>query len=110
MLHSPGRQFAMLHKPGQSQQLQKGIVATKTMIFQPFSTKTVHEFTKVKGYGMKLNLIADTNTDSPLLKSMQCTLTCCNLEQGSNRVSVALRNILDKKITIPAKAVIHQLQ
>ena len=49
-------------------------------------------------------------TYTQLLNSTQCTPTYCNLEPGSNRISVGLRNASAKKITIPAKAVICQVQ
>ena len=59
---------------------------------------------------MQLNLIAETINDSLLPQHIQCTPTYCNLEPGSNRVSVGLKNIPAKKITIPTKAVICQVQ
>ena len=41
---------------------------------------------------------------------MQCTPTNCNLEPGSNRVTVGLRNVLAKQITIPSRTVVCQIQ
>ena len=41
---------------------------------------------------------------------MQCTPTYCNLEPGSNRVTVSLRNVLAKQITIPSRTVVCQIQ
>ena len=91
----------------QSQQLQKGIVKTTK---STFSTTGVNGFTKLKGNLMRLNLIAKLMTDNQLSLFIQCTPIYCKLEPGSNSVSAGLRNISAKKITIPAKAVICQVQ
>ena len=108
MFHSPGRQFAVLLN--QSQQLHKGIVMTnKAVTLQLFSTTVVQGFTKMKRHGIRLILIAGPVTHSPLLNSIQCTPTYCNLKPVSNMVSVGLRNISAKKTTIPVKAVICQV-
>ena len=59
---------------------------------------------------MKLNLIAESSKSTHLPSSVQCAPTYCTLEPGSNRVSVALRNISSKSITVPSRAVVGQLQ
>ena len=41
---------------------------------------------------------------------MQCTLTYCNLEPGSNWVTVGLRNVSAKQIAIPSRTVVCQIQ
>ena len=41
---------------------------------------------------------------------MQCTPTYCNLEPGSNRVTVGLRNVSAKQITVPSRTVVCQIQ
>ena len=66
--------------------------------------------TKLKGHGMKLNLIAEPNENNQLPPSVQCTLTYCNLEPGSNRVKVSLINVLAKQITILSRTVVCQIQ
>ena len=44
----------------QAQQLQKSIVkTTKHLTLPPFSTMVVKGHTKLKGHGMRLNLIAE---------------------------------------------------
>ena len=44
----------------QAQQLQKGIIkTTKPITLPPFSTTAVKGHTKLKGHGMRLNLIAE---------------------------------------------------
>ena len=41
---------------------------------------------------------------------MQCTPTYCNLEPGSNRVTVGVRNVSAKQITVPSRIVVCQIQ
>ena len=94
-----------------AQQLQKSTVkTTKPITLPPFSTTVVMEHTKLKGQGMRLNLIAEPPEINPLSPSVQCIPTYCNLEPGSNRVTVGLRNVSAKQITIPSKAVVCQVQ
>ena len=76
----------------------------------PFSTTMVHEHTKLKSHGVKLNLIAEPFKDSQLPSSVQCTPTYCNLEPGFNRVTVGLRNVSARKITIPSRTIVCQVQ
>ena len=51
----------------QAQQIQKQTVkTTKPITLPPFSTTIVHGHTKLKGHGLKLNLIAEPFKDSQL--------------------------------------------
>ena len=59
---------------------------------------------------MKLNLIAEPYINSQLPSNIQCTPTYCTLEPGSNQVTVGLRNISARKITVPSKTIICQIQ
>ena len=95
----------------QAQQFQKQTVkTTKPITLQPFSTTIVHGHTKLKSHRIKLNLIAEPFKDSQLPSSVQCTPTYCNLEPGSNRVTVGLRNVSARKITVPSGAIVCQIQ
>ena len=95
----------------QAQQIQKNTVkTTKPTTLPPFSTTIVRGHTKLKGLGKKLNLMAKLSENNPLPPSVQCTPTYCNLEPGSNRVPVGLRNVLATQITIPSRAVVCQIQ
>ena len=76
----------------------------------PFPTIVVKGHTKLKGHGMRLNLIAEPSEINQLPPSVQCTPTYCNLEPGSNRFTVGLRNVSAKQITIPSRVVICQVQ
>ena len=95
----------------QAQQFQKQTVkTTKPLTLPPFSTVVVHGHTKLKSHGVKLNLIAEPFKDSQLLSSIQCTPTYCNLEPASNRVTVSLRNVSARKITVPSRTIVCQIQ
>ena len=68
----------------QAQQIQKYTVkTTKPTTLPPFSTTVVHGHAKLKGHGVKLNLIAEPFKDSQLPSNIQCTQTYCTLEPGS---------------------------
>ena len=98
-------------RKGQAQQLKKNTVKTTKPITLPsFSTTIVWGHTKQKGHGMKLNLIAEPSESNQLPSSVQCTPTYCNLEPGVNRVTVGLRNVSAKQITIPSRTVVCQIQ
>ena len=95
----------------EAQQIQKQTVkTTKPITLPPFSTTVVHGHTKLKGRGLKLNLIAEPFKNSQLPSNIQCTPTYCTLEPGSNRVTVGLRNISARKIIVPSKTIICQIQ
>ena len=58
----------------QAQQVQKPTVkTTKPITLPPFSTTVVHGHTKLKGHGLKLNLIAEPFKNSQLPSNIQCT-------------------------------------
>ena len=59
---------------------------------------------------MKLNLIAEPYHNSQLPSNIQCTPSYCTLEPCSNRVTVGLRNTSARKITVPSKTIIGQIQ
>ena len=94
----------------QAQQIQKNSQTTKPITLPPFSTTIVKGHTKLKGHGMGLNLIADPSENNQLPPSVQCTPTYCNLEPGSNSITVGLRKVLAKQITIPSRTVVCQIQ
>ena len=95
----------------QAQQVQKPTVkTTKPITLPPFSTTVVHGHTKLKGHGLRLNLIAEPFKNSQLPSNIQYTPTYCTLEPSSNQVTVGLRNISARKITVPSKTILCQIQ
>ena len=59
---------------------------------------------------MRLNLIAESSNGTQLPSGVQCTPTYCTMQPGSSRVSVGLRNLSSRSITIPSRSVVGQLQ
>ena len=59
---------------------------------------------------MRLNLIAESSDGTQLPSGVQCTPTYCTVEPGSSRVSVGLRNVSSRSITIPSRSAVGQLQ
>ena len=86
------------------------IRTTKPVTVPPFSTTAIKGSTKLWSHGMRLNLIAEPSNCTQLPASVQCTPTYCTLEPGSNRVSVGIKNISSRAITIPSKVVVGRLQ
>ena len=95
----------------QAQQIQKHMVkTTKPITLPPFSTTIVWGHTKLKGHGLKLNLIAEPSENNQLPYSVQCTPTYCNSEQDPSRVTVGLRNVSARQITVQSRTVVCQIQ
>ena len=95
----------------QAQPGEKGFIkTTKPVTLPPFSTTIIKGSTKLRSHGMRLNLIAESSTSTPLPPSVQCAPTYCTLEPGSNRVAVGLKNISSRPIKIPSRTVVGQLQ
>ena len=86
------------------------IRTTKSVTLPPFSTTTIRGCTKLRSHGMRLNLIAEPSNCTQLPASVQCTPTYCTLEPGSNRVSVGVKNISSRAITIPSRVVVGRLK
>ena len=82
----------------------------KSVTLPPFSTITIRGSTRLRSHGMRLNLIAEPSNCTQLPASVQCTPTYCTLEPGSNRVSVGIKNISSRAITIPSRVVVGRLQ
>ena len=89
---------------------KRSIKTTKPVTLPPFSTAVVKGNTKFRSHGMRLNLIAESSNGTQLPSGVQCTPTYCTMEPGSSRVSVALRNLSSRPITIPSQSVVGQLQ
>ena len=89
---------------------KRSIKTTKPVTLPPLSTTIVKGNTKFRSHGMRLNLIAESSNGTQLPSGVQCTPTYCTMEPGSNRVSVGLRNLSSRSITIPLRSVVGQLQ
>ena len=59
---------------------------------------------------MRLTLIAESSNGTQLPSGVQCTPTYCTMEPGSSRISVGLKNLSAKPITIPLQSGVGQLE
>ena len=89
---------------------KRSIKTTKPIILPPFSTTIVKGSTKFRSPGMRLNLTVEFSSGTQLPSGVQCTPTYCTLEPGSSMVSVGLRNLSSRSITMPSWFVVGQLQ
>ena len=80
------------------------IRTTKSVTLPPFSPTTIRGCTKLRSHGMRLNLIAEPSNCTQLPASVQCTPTYCT------RVSVGVKNISSRAITIPSRVGVGRLQ
>ena len=78
------------------------IKTTKPVTVPPFSTTMIKGNTKFRSHGMRLNLIDGSSNCTQLPSGVQCTPTYCTMEPGSSKVSVGLRNLSSRSITIPS--------
>ena len=81
---------------------KRGIKTTKPVTLPPFSTTVVKGNTKFRNHGMRLNLVAESPNGTQLPSGVQCIPTYCTMEPGSSRVSVELRKLSARPITIPS--------
>ena len=65
--------------------------------------------TKIKHGGYGVNLIGEVSEKHPLPQGLDLKNSYCNLTPGSAKVNLMLENTTRKNITIPAKAIVCQL-
>ena len=65
--------------------------------------------TKIKHGGHGVNLIGEVSEKHPLPQGLNLKNSYCNLTPGSAKVNLMLENTTRKNITIPAKAIVCQL-
>ena len=95
----------------QAQPENKVLIRTsRSVTLPPFTTTTIRGCTKQRSHGMKLNLMAEPSDCTQLPANVQCTPTYCTLKPGSTRVSVGIKNISSRAITIPSRVVVGKLQ
>ena len=79
---------------------------TKDIVLGPFETVHAKGLTNVKGHDKKLNVITEGGVHQ---KGAQTINTYSVMHPQSRRVSVTLKNLSCRKITIPAKSVVAQV-
>ena len=82
---------------------------TKATVIPAGQRKEIHALTKIKHGGYGVNLIGEVSEKHPLPQGLDLKNSYCNLTPGSAKVNLMLENTTRKNITIPAKAIVCQL-
>ena len=82
---------------------------TKATVIPAGQRKEIHALTKIKHGGYGVNLIGEVSEKHPLPQGLDLKNNYCNLTPGSAKVNLMLENTTRKNITIPAKAIVCQL-
>ena len=82
---------------------------TKATVIPAGQRKEIHALTKIKHGGYGVNLIGEVSEKHPLPQGLDLKNSYCNLTPGSAKVNLMLENTTRRNITIPAKAVVCQL-
>ena len=71
--------------------------------------KEIHALTKIKHGGYGVNLMGEVSEKHPLPQGLELKNSYCDLTPGSAKVNLLIENTTRKNITIPAKAIVCQL-
>ena len=82
---------------------------TKATVIPAGQRKEIHALTKIKHSGYGVNLIGEVSEKHPLPQGLDLKNSYCDLTPGSAKVNLMLENTTKKNITIPAKAIVCQL-
>ena len=85
------------------------VKTTKPVIIHAGTSKEIHGLTKIKHDGFAVNCISEPAIGHNLPKGLKLVPGYSPLGPGSCRVSTVIENSTDTEITIPARAVVHQL-
>ena len=82
---------------------------TKATVIPAGQRKEIHALTKIKHGGYGVNLIGEVSEKHPLPQGLDFKNSYCNLTPGSAKINLMLENTTRRNITIPAKAIVCQL-
>ena len=82
---------------------------TTATVIASSQRKEIHALTKIKHGGYGVNLIGEVSEKHPLPQGLDLKNSYCDLTPGSAKVNLMLENTNKKNITIPAKAIVCQL-
>ncbi len=102
------REGQEVHK-GRSVEPLGFVKTTKSVVIPAHQTISVHGMTRAKNYGFTVNIIAEPTLKGSLPKGAVAKNTYCNLLPGSSRVTVLIQNQTSKKLVIPTKTIVCQI-
>ena len=82
---------------------------TKATVIPAGQRKEIHALTRIKHGGYGVNLMGEVSEKHPLPQGLDFNNSYCDLTPGSARVNLMIENTTNKNITIPAKAIVCQL-
>ena len=71
--------------------------------------KEIHALTKIKHGVYGVNLMGEVSEKHPLPQGLELKNSYCDLTPGSAKANLMIENTTRKTITIPAKAIVCQL-
>ena len=82
---------------------------TKATVIPAGQRKEIHALTKIRHGGYGVNLIGEVSEKHPLPQGLHLKNSYCDLTPGSAKVNLLIENTTNRNITIPAKAIVCQL-
>ena len=82
---------------------------TKATVISAGQRKEIHALTKIKHGGFGVNLMGEVSEKHPLPQGLELKTSYFDLTPGSAKVNLMIENTTRKNITIPAKAIVCQL-
>ena len=82
---------------------------TKATVIPAGQRKEIHALTKIRHGGYGVNLIGEVSEKHPLPQGLNLKNSYCDLTPGSAKVNLLIENTTNRNITIPAKAIVCQL-
>ena len=82
---------------------------TKATAISAGQRKEIYALTKIKHGGYGVNLMGEVSEKHPLSQGLELKNNYCDLTPGSTKVNLMIENTTRKNITIPAKAIVCQL-
>ena len=82
---------------------------TKATVIPAGQRKEIHALTKIRHGGYGVNLMGEVSEKHPLPLGLDLKNSYCDLTPGSAKVNLMIENTTNRNITIPAKAIVCQL-
>ena len=82
---------------------------TKATVIPAGQRKEIHALTKIKHGGYGVNLMGEVSEKHPLPQGLELKNSYCDLTPGSAKVNLMIENTTSRSITMPAKAIVCQL-
>ena len=82
---------------------------TKATVIPAGQRKEIHALTNIKHGGYGVNLMGEVSEKHPLPQGLELKNSYCDLTPGSAKVNLMIENTTSRHITIPAKAIVCQL-